>query len=51
MSLDMSQQDINEDKETEHSRQWVKVRALLADGDFFFRRGAANNGTCGPARS
>ena len=40
MSLDMSQQAINEDKETEHSREWVKVRAILADRDFFFRRGA-----------
>ena len=40
MSLDMSQQAINEDKETEHSRQWVEVGAILADPDFFFRRGA-----------
>jgi hypothetical protein len=40
MFLDVSQQVINEDKKTEHSRERVKVRAILADREFFFRRGA-----------
>ena len=38
--LDMSPQAINEDKETKHSRPVGKVLVLLADRDFFFRRGA-----------